>query len=1014
MPGRQLTAPKTRRRTRSDLQKRSLNAFAIASSSNPGGLKVRQHRLGESEGRTKAENRVTASRSGGHNLNPERQTNGSEKEQFSLDIDNGSDSEGNEWRLGQVGSDEDSDIDSDEAMGESDEEKFEGFAFRGSSSRKRKGGLKQTMVKLQEEAGSISLEEPGESSDDDSEGTDDSLGSDAIDLTAMLDASTKDQQPSRKRKVSPGEHEIDSYSRDAIEESGSDDGEENESILSISGDEGSDPAKLFALQSLISTLESNVQEPAAKRQRITEANESRVPSEFGLRSSQKLTVEDLLPSVTNHSLKKPLKIIAANDHPKISGSRTGIPSKLEVPLMKRQQDRLDRNAAYEKSKETLNRWIDTVKHNRRAEHLSFPLPDPSGDIVGGIRCLLPTASSEPLNELENTIQTILQDSGLVMPNGEADEDRIRSFEELQTNKMPLAEVEARRAQLRIARELLFREEVRAKRIKKIKSKSYRRVHRKQREKAEKGVREALTLAGVKISDDGEFNDRRRAEERMGARHRESKWAKTVKDSGRSIWDEDARAGVAEMARRGEDLKRRIEGKQIGIAHDNPGLPSDDTSDSDAHSDDSEEEGSEGEKERRKLFRRLQKVGGSSHLSDPGPGCTSKLSSLKFMQKAEAARKAENDAAAFKLQRELAREGYISDEDQAAATLVGRKKYGPTKPSKGARADSHLSTEFEDRSHSGGCALTLVEPDTVVDTKEPPGTQYPMKLVDRARANSRKGDSEATTKHKVQANPWVDQGEMISRRPHQRKDEKGGRKQFADSKINSKIKASRTKASSTDGILDDVVIDPSLTLKASRPIQLPGKPAVANSRAFCNTSDWQSVTMAPEMSGNDSEDAHLNVPVSIKDQELMKRAFAGDDVVEEFEKEKKKTIHDEEEKIIDNSLPGWGNWTGAGVSKKEEKRNKGKVLSKVEGIKEGKRRDAKLDRVIVNEKRVKKNVKYLASSLPHPFETREQYERSLRLPVGPEWTTKETFQTATKPRVMVKQGRVIDPMCNPFL
>lgn len=60
-----------------------------------------------------------------------------------------------------------------------------------------------------------------------------------------------------------------------------------------------------------------------------------------------------------------------------------------------------------------------------------------------------------------------------------------------------------------------------------------------------------------------------------------------------------------------------------------------------------------------------------------------------------------------------------------------------------------------------------------------------------------------------------------------------------------------------------------------------------------------------------------------------------------------------------------------------------------------------------------NAKYLAPALPHPFETRQQYERSLRVPVGPEWTTKETFQAATKPRVLMKQG-IIAPMEKPLL
>lgn len=59
-----------------------------------------------------------------------------------------------------------------------------------------------------------------------------------------------------------------------------------------------------------------------------------------------------------------------------------------------------------------------------------------------------------------------------------------------------------------------------------------------------------------------------------------------------------------------------------------------------------------------------------------------------------------------------------------------------------------------------------------------------------------------------------------------------------------------------------------------------------------------------------------------------------------------------------------------------------------------------------------NDKYLASQLPHEYENKDQYERSLRLPVGPEWTTKQTFQNATKPRILMKQG-IIAPMAKPM-
>lgn len=51
------------------------------------------------------------------------------------DAEYGSDSEGNEWRLGGLAEDdEDSEIESDDAFGDSDDEKFDGYTFRGSKS----------------------------------------------------------------------------------------------------------------------------------------------------------------------------------------------------------------------------------------------------------------------------------------------------------------------------------------------------------------------------------------------------------------------------------------------------------------------------------------------------------------------------------------------------------------------------------------------------------------------------------------------------------------------------------------------------------------------------------------------------------------------------------------------------------------------------------------------------------------------------------------------------------------
>jgi len=58
-------------------------------------------------------------------------------------------------------------------------------------------------------------------------------------------------------------------------------------------------------------------------------------------------------------------------------------------------------------------------------------------------------------------------------------------------------------------------------------------------------------------------ERKRAEERRALRHKEGKWSKGMKDTGRTMWDEEAENGVIEMAPRSEELQMRISRKAIG-------------------------------------------------------------------------------------------------------------------------------------------------------------------------------------------------------------------------------------------------------------------------------------------------------------------------------------------------------------------------------------------------------------------------------------------------------------------
>jgi U3 small nucleolar RNA-associated protein 14 len=101
--------------------------------------------------------------------------------------------------------------------------------------------------------------------------------------------------------------------------------------------------------------------------------------------------------------------------------------------------RLDRAAAYEKSKETLNRWLETVKANRRAEHLSFPAlslsqPTLHKDVLDDIfEVCLRLGGFQAVSLL---IQNILVESGLAEAQGKSAEEQIQSFEELQARNIP--------------------------------------------------------------------------------------------------------------------------------------------------------------------------------------------------------------------------------------------------------------------------------------------------------------------------------------------------------------------------------------------------------------------------------------------------------------------------------------------------------------------------------------------------------------------------------------------------
>jgi U3 small nucleolar RNA-associated protein 14 len=362
-------------------------------------------------------------------------------------------------------------------------------------------------------------------------------------------------------------------------------------------------------------------------------------------SKPKIGLKELgLLTVKDSELKKSLKLMTKDE-------RATKKQKLEVPLARRAQAKLDRSAAYEKTNESLGRWLDTVKAMRRADtSLVFPLPQhETGLALHDNSELAPLTQKTAGTELESTIMAIMEESGLSLST-KPKEQVVAVDEDGQTISRKAMLLQKRRE-----RELQSREEARAKRIKKIKSKAFRRVHRRQGERDEMKEREIMAASGeIDSEEEREALDRQRAMERMGDRHRQSKWAKQANKDGRAAWDEDVRTGVTEMARRDQELRRRIEGKSV----------------QDHESDDSDDSAGSDIDERVKILRKLKEL---DQVEDSEP--KSKLMTMEFMKKAEARRKLANDELIADMRRELASDGDDQSESDYGPEDIGRRAFG---------------------------------------------------------------------------------------------------------------------------------------------------------------------------------------------------------------------------------------------------------------------------------------------------------------------------------------------------
>ncbi|KIK94507.1 hypothetical protein PAXRUDRAFT_443045 [Paxillus rubicundulus Ve08.2h10] len=931
----------------------------------------------------------------------------------------------------QVDSEDDEEIDSDDAFEETDREEFAGSGFtrkgsksmaslKAKSSKHKRDKVQD--VDLNEDSNGAnstsSLKLDSESEDEDSEMEDGSAGEffdvlDVFDGRADVEddvsvppiigkkseaVQRKDVEVEEEWKgtgdMDTGEDEDSGSEDDDDDEEDDDDdeGEEDEG-LHISGSDSEDPSPgaLAELESFISKLDpadtrkrkSDSAPPTElytkKRRILAERTEAGEESAFGTRGSSTLNLNDLLAPIASSSALAALK---KSTKPLTSSSLKT--KTLSAPLPQRAQERLDREAAYEQTKEEVDKWSSTMKRIKEAEHLSFPL---QSEKPGRVSNLELAAKFMPSNELESAVDKLLKSAQL------RDED-IAQTEALKMAHLSVEEVAARRSELRMMRELAFRADRKAKRVAKIKSKTYRRIRKKQRERLDGADAE------VSVEDEGERlkAEVQRARERATLRHKNTgKWAKAMK--GREGLDQDQRQAIGEMLERGEKLRRRIRGEGSGDENDSE----------DSESDDGEQDE---ETIKRGAFEELAALRAEDDV-DAADLKSKSVFNMKFMRDAAARQHQEVDAHAEELAREM---GYGLVDENDTATDAG-----------GDIPMTDITTVHRTRGRlsfrPGGTAPTVIIPkplgslpsDTSSVTLQSTDLTHDIHHTEVSPIASLSTPTPTITS--PVANPWLTHS--ASSGPARKKNEVRVHRD-ADSLIKSSNKLKKQVAKrgeERERARDDAAleIDTDKVLTIAEPSALrssatgKGKSSKGAKVTAANGDDDEVHSELEEQEraagAKIQADAGKGVQ-AFRQRDLVALAFAGDNVVQAFEESKFQEMEADAPRQVDTTLPGWGSWGGAGTKRLPPKPH---LVKKVAGVDPSSRADYKKAHVIISEKRDKKAAKYLVKDLPYPYTSHAQFERSMDTPLGTEWNTRVGFQRGTLPRVVKKMGAVIDPL-----
>ncbi|XP_040005138.1 U3 small nucleolar RNA-associated protein 14 homolog A [Xiphias gladius] len=615
---------------------------------------------------------------------------------------------------------------------------------------------------------------------------------------------------------------------------------------------------------------------------------------------------------------------------------------IECPLSKQESERIQRDVAFQKAVTEVSWWKGIIKQNQRVEQLVFPLnQEPPGPKTME-RVVTGWKAQTPLEQ---------EIFALLSANKQPINDPILSpAEEASLRAMSLEEAKLRRAELQKARALQSYYEAKARRERKIKSKKYHKVHNKaKRKEFLKQFDEMVKIDPAAALEELNKMELARMKERMSLKHQNSgKWAKSKAIMAK--YDKGARKAMQQQLEVNKELTQKVvtslnneeEEEEAGYAELMPDFVND------------AEQGLESSNPW--MRGKLSKDPTEKEMSDivdltaEGTGVVGNTAEEE--EDEEELEEAEEEALLreFDSRRKLRQVeeahtvSVISMDDDLDASDKEEKELSEFTSLFQVIADGLRDTEVEQT----GAAADAGHTDTSVQLEE--GLMRIRTLEDMEFLSQVES---ATDKAPVQPQPTPATDDLPS----------------ATQKAGKNRKRKR-----------GIELKEVLTREA-KVIQVP----------FAQTVE----------DAEDSEDSDEK----LNQRGLIKEAFAGDDVISDFLRDKRKEEDAGKPKVVDLTLPGWGEWGGTGLKPSNTKRRRFRIKTALPPP----RKDQQLPSVIISEKRNSSNSLHQVNLLPFPFENHAQFESTINSPIGRTWNTERTVKKMTKPKVITQLGAIIEPM-----